>query len=267
MPLAPRISPVPATGAHVITVDDAAPLLRLRTGRLLAVDAPPRDLHDALAAEPAEHDHSGDVPRLIREVQERERDDEERRWPRARRDVAVVGAGVLAEEIARVLADWGAVVTRTASAAEPHGDAALVVSIADGAEERRDRALLDDLPAAGVARLRVYREGECVFVDPLAADEHDATAAQVSRRRVAAGTAPAALTAWHEHGPASDQPLDAATVALVTSRVLTLAVAWAQDDDALPRLRTTLWKLVPALGRTTEHPVLAYPAPHGRADR
>jgi hypothetical protein len=61
--------------------------------------------------------------------------------------------------------------------------------------------------------------------------------------------------------------MDAASVTLVTARVLTMSLAWAQDDEALPRLRTTLWKLVPALGRVTEHPVLAYPAPHPGAGR
>ena len=200
-------------------------------------------------------------------MQERERADEEHRWPAARRDVGLVGEGVLAEEIARVLEGWGARVARTASAATAQAAAALIVSVADGADERRDRAVLDDLLDQGVARLRVYREGECVFVDPLATETADATAAHVSRRRIAAGTAPGALEAWHGFGPASDHPLDSPTVALVTARVLTMALAWAQGDATLPRLRTTLWKLVPALGLVTEHPVIAYPTPHPRASR
>ncbi|MFB4354277.1 hypothetical protein RAC69_14085 [Microbacterium sp. LS_15] len=266
---APRISPLPSTGAHVVAVDGAPPLLRLRTGHHVALDSPPATLHDELAADTAP---SGYLRRLVFEVQERERRDDERRWPAARRHVGVVGTGVLAEEIARALEDWGARVTRAASAAaldEPAvlDDTALLVSVADGADERHDRAVLDDLPAPGAARLRVYREGECVLVDPLALDPADATATHVSRRRVAASTAPGAVEAWHGHGPASEHPLDAPTVALVTARVLTMTLAWAQDAPALADLRTTLWKLVPALGRVTEHPVLAYPAAHPRARR
>lgn len=266
----PRITPLPATGAHIVTIDGEPPLLRLRTGRHTALDSPPSALHDELAAErdadPDDADSSGYLARLTLEVQERERADEEHRWPAARRNVGLVGEGVLAEEIARVLEDWGARVTRTASAASVQA-AALIVSVADGADERRDRAVLDDLLAEGAAHLRVYREGECVFVDPLATGAADASAAHVSRRRIAASTAPAALDAWHRSGPASDLPLDSPTVALVTARVLAIAVAWAQDDDTLPRLRTMLWKLVPALGRVTEHPVIVYPAPHPRASR
>ncbi|KNY05269.1 hypothetical protein [Microbacterium sp. GCS4] len=262
----PRITALPSTGAHVVTAHGAAPLLRLRTGRHTALESPPAALHEALAADSLAADSSGYLSRLTLEVQEREHADEEQRWPPARRAVGLVGEGVLAEEISRALKEWGARVTRTASAASVQA-AALIVSVADGADERRDRAVLDNLPDHGAAHLRVYREGECVFVDPLATEAADATATHVSRRRVAASTAPGALDAWQRSGPASDRPLDSPTVALVTARVLTVALAWAQDDDTLPRLRTTLWKLVPALGRVTEHPVIAYPAPHPRASR
>ncbi|WZH36880.1 MAG: hypothetical protein PIR02_19355 [Microbacterium enclense] len=262
MPHHPRITPVPTTGAHVVTVAEDVPLLRLRTGDHTAIGAPPSELHGILDSPSPGSAASAYRDRLVGEIRDRESADDERRWPSARRRIGVVGTGVLADEIARVLGEWGARVGRGTSAAASPDSVALVISVSDGAAERRDHAVLDDLLAAGAARLRVYREGECVLVDPLAVDVTDITATQVARRRIAASTVPGALDAWQLQGPAADQPMDSASVTLVTARVLTMTLAWAQDDEALSRLRTTLWKLVPALGRVTEHPVLAYPAPH-----
>jgi hypothetical protein len=48
---------------------------------------------------------------------------------------------------------------------------------------------------------------------------------------------------------------------LTTSRILTLALAWAQGSASLTEYRSTLWKLVPATGTISEHPVLAYDPP------
>lgn len=261
MPHRPRITPVPTTGAHVVAVAEDAPILRLRTGDHTAIDSPLSELDGVLDSSSPGAAASAYRDRLLGEIQDRERADAERRWPSDRRRIGLVGTGVLADEIARVLGEWGARVGRDVSAAESRNPLALVISVSDGASERRDHAALDDLLAAGTARLRVYREGECVLIDPLAVDVTDVTATQVSRRRIAASNAPAALEAWHGHGPASDQPIDSATVTLVTSRVLTMILAWAHDHE-LAGLRTTLWKLVPALGRVTEHPVLAYPVPY-----
>lgn len=262
-----RITPLPSTGAHIVTVAEKAPLLRLRTGDHTAIGSPPPELHDLLDSSSAGAVGSAYRDRLVSEVRERERADGERRWPSARRSIGVVGTGVLADEIVRVLAAWGARVTTGSSVTEWRDSAALVISVSDGAKERCDHAALDDLLATGNARLRVYREGECVFVDPIALEVTDVTARQVSRRRIAASTVPDALDAWQGHGPAADQPVDSASVTLVAARVLTMTLSWARDDEALPRLRTTLWKLVPALGRVTEHPVLAYPAPYPGAGR
>jgi len=267
MPHHTRIIPVPTTGAHVVAVAEDAPLLRLRTGDHAAIGSPPSELHGVFDSPSPGAAASAYRDRLVREVRDRERADDERRWPSARRRIGVVGTGVLTDEIARALGAWGARVGRGVSGAEARDSLALVISVSDGASERRDHAVLDDLLATGTARLRVYREGECVLVDPLAVDVTDITATQVARRRIAASTVPGALGAWQRHGPVADQPTDSATVSLVTARVLTMALAWAQDDEALPRLCTTLWKLVPALGRVTEHSVLPYPAPYPGAGR
>lgn len=255
----PRILPLPDSGAHLVIGSDGRPRIRLRTGRFALVDAPPAELLDALESG-TDGEASAWLRRLTHEVQERESVDDLRRWPEDRRDVCLVGAGPFVDELTRVLGAWGARVTVVDAAAEPPGDAAIVVAYADDAHDRRRWAELDLLPQRGVAWLRVHREGENVLIDPLAVDASDPTSVQVATRRVAASSASASAEAWQQTGLPAVAAVDDATRTLALARSLHVILSWAQDGAELDRLRTTLWKLVPATGAVSEHTVLPFPA-------
>ena len=262
----PRILPLPDSGAHLVVGADGRPRIRLRTGRFALVDAPPAELFDGLASGVAD-ETSAYHRRLTREVKDREAADALRRWPEERRDVCVLGTGRLVDGLERALASWGARVTVADTAADVPGDAALVVAYAEHAHDRRRWAEYDLLPQRGIAWLRVHREGESVLIDPIGLDASDPTSVHVARRRVAASSAPAATEAWQQAGPAAAAPLDDATTVLVLARLLHVILAWAQDAAAIARLRTTLWKLVPATGSVGEHTVLPFPAAPPRVTR
>lgn len=128
----------------------------------------------------------------------------------------------------------------------------------------RERSALDHLPAAGTAVLRCYREGELIFVDPLAVEPQDPTGAQVLRRRLAASPAASELRAWLDAAPAADTghaDIPAAAKTILTARLLTTIAAWRQNAPALSTLRRTLWRLDTATLSASEHPVLAFPEP------
>ncbi|MFJ6533605.1 hypothetical protein [Microbacterium sp. NPDC091662] len=255
----PRILPLPDSGAHLVIGADGRPRIRLRTGRFVLVDAPRVALVEALASG-ADGERSTALDRLTLEVQGRETVDALRRWPEERRDVCLLGTGPLVDELERVLAAWGARVAVLDPEAAPSEHAALVVAYAEDAPGCRRWAELDQLPERGTAWLRVHREGEVVLIDPLALYPSDPTSVQVAARRVAASSAPASAEAWQQAGPLISGALDDATRALVLARLLHMILAWARDDAELDRLRTTLWKLVPAIGSVSEHTVLPFPA-------
>lgn len=254
-----RILPLPDSGAHLVLGADGRPRIRLRTGRFALVDAPPAELFGALESD-AESDAAVTLDRVTREVQEREAADALRRWPVERRAVCLIGTGPFVDELERMLAGWGAQVTVVDTASEPVDDAALVIAYAEGAHDRRRWAALDLLPQRGIAWLRVRREGESILIDPLAIDASDPTSSQVATRRLAASSAPASSEAWQHAGPPAAVPVDDATRVLALARTLHVILAWAQGGAELDRLRTTLWKLVPATGAVSEHTVLPFPA-------
>ncbi|WP_435748859.1 hypothetical protein [Microbacterium sp. PMB16] len=262
----PRILALPDSGAHLVVGSDGRPRIRLRTGRFALVDMPPADLFDALASG-IDGETSAYRDRLALEVKEREAADALRRWPAERRDVCVLGTGRLVDGLERVLAAWGARVTIAETASDVSDDAALVVAYAEEARDRRRWAEHDLLPQRGIAWLRVRREGESVLIDPLALDANDPRSVHVATRRVAASSAPASAEAWQQTGPPAAAPLDDATTVLVLARLLHVIHAWAQGDAELDRLRTTLWKLVPATGSVSEHTVLPFPAAPPRVIR
>lgn len=255
----PRILPIPDSGAHLVVGADGRLRVRLRTGRLALVDAPPGELFDALEHGTAD-DSTIPLDRLTVEVQQREAEDALRRWPEHRREVCIVGTSPLVDELERVLEAWGARVTVVEPASQPPDDAAIVVAYAEDAHDRRRWSALDLLPQRGVAWLRVHREGENILIDPLALDASDPTSAHVAMRRVAASSATASTEAWQQAGPTAATPVDGASRVLVLARLLHVIVAWAQDDEDVDHLRTTLWKLVPATGSVSEHTVLPFPA-------
>ncbi|WP_116246826.1 hypothetical protein [Nocardiopsis sp. FIRDI 009] len=285
MPPEPSAVPVPGTGAHVIVDGGRTDVVRTSSGHFLRLVSPPPGLLDALGGASGGAGEAAEYAAALRaRMSAREEEDAQRRWPGPRREVALVGGGPLVDAVADALTDWGASVTRhtdgaallaavdgTAGDDRENGGAAgppsegawpwgLVVAYADSPGERVGWDRLDALPSQGVAWLRAYREGENSFVDPICLSGDDPGAEQVYRRRLAASLVPRELDAWRRAAAAAAPPSPAAHT-LLTSRLLTLALAWAQDSDTLEGYRSTLWKLVPATGTVSEHPILAYDPP------
>ncbi|MCY9783921.1 hypothetical protein KIK06_08450 [Nocardiopsis sp. EMB25] len=285
MPPEPSIAPVPGTGAHVIVDGGRTDAVRTSSGRFLRLVSPPPRLLDALGGASGGDGEAAEYAAALRATMSaREEEDAQRRWPGPRREVALVGGGPIVDATADALTDWGAAVTRhtdgaallasvdgTADGDRENGATAgsraegawpwgLVVAYADSPAERGGWDRLDALPSQGVAWLRAYREGENGFVDPICLSADDPGSAQVYRRRLAASLVPRELDTWRRAAVADAPPSPAARM-LLTSRLLTLALAWAQDSEALQGYRGTLWKLVPATGTISEHPVLAYDPP------
>ncbi len=276
---------MPGTGAHVIVDSGGTGAVRTSSGRFLRLVSPPPGLPDVLGgASHGDPEASAYAETLRARMSAFEEEDAQRRWPGPRREVALVGRGPLIDAVADALTGWGAAVTRHTDGgsllalmdgaadddrrgggtAGPRGEGAwpwgLVVAYADSPVERVGWDRLDTLPSQGVAWLRAYREGENCFVDPICLNGDDPGAEQVYRRRLAASFVPRELDTWRRAAVAA-APASAAAHMLMTSRLLTLALAWAQGSDALGGHRTTLWKLVPATGTISEHPVLAYDPP------
>ncbi|MEV2277382.1 hypothetical protein AB0I72_17530 [Nocardiopsis sp. NPDC049922] len=285
MPPEPSIAPVPGTGAHVIVDGGGTGVVRTSSGHILRLVSPPPGLLDVLRGASSGHGEAAAFTEALRaRLSARQEEDAQRRWPGPRREVALVGGGQLVDTVAEALTDWGAAVTRHTDAAAllaamdgmadddredggtagPRGEGAppwgLVVAYADSPAERLGWDRLDALPSQGVAWLRAYREGENGFVDPICLNGDDPGAEQVYRRRLAASSVPHELDAWRRAAVADAPPSPAAHM-LLTSRLLTLALAWAQESDTLEGYRSTLWKLVPATGTVSEHPLLAYDPP------
>ncbi|GAB3213654.1 hypothetical protein ACQEU5_19585 [Marinactinospora thermotolerans] len=282
----PSIARVPGTGAHVLVDGEDTGIVRTSSGRFLRLHSPPPGLPEVLAgASEGDERTSAYAEKLRTEMAAREDDDARRRWPRPRGRVGLVGTGPLVDALAEALAEWNVAVTRhadgaallraldgavgggrdAAEATDPDrrdtGGWDLVIAYADSPAERVGWERLDALPGHGVAWLRAYREGENCFVDPICLTEDDPGAEQVYRRRLAASPTPREFDAWQRAAGTTTAPSPAART-LLTGRVLTVALAWAQGTAALEGYRTTLWKLVPATGTISEHPVLAYDAPH-----
>ncbi|WP_017594219.1 hypothetical protein [Nocardiopsis potens] len=268
------IAPVPGSGADVLLQHDGTGFVRTASGRFLRLRNPPPGLTAALSgAPPADGGTAGAyAERLAAETAEREDGDAERRWPAARRNTALVGAGAPADALAEALAGWGAAPARFPGAAELIAAGRerpwdLVIGYADSPGERAHWDLLDALPGRGTAWLRGYREGEVCYVDPIAVSPGDPTAEQVRRRRLAASPAPRGLDAWQRASAAPARELPRAARTLLEARILTVALAWARRAGALDRYRGTLWRLAAATGEIGEHPVLAYDPPPPLADR
>lgn len=254
-----RIIPLAEHGAHLITGADGRAVVRMRTGRFAVLGDKPVGLEDALSWTSFTEDERDYLARLTAELEARDSADDHARWPRDRRTIGVLGAGRILDELTGILSLWGVHVIRFDADADPPRAATLVLAYADSAAERSAWHRFDDLPGRGVAWLRAYREGECLLIDPLSLSRADATSEQVSRRRVAASLSPLEVDAWQRSTTAPTAPLDTATCALAVARLLQMLLSWAQSSEALPALRRTLWKFVPATGAVTEHTVLAYP--------
>ncbi|MBB6174915.1 hypothetical protein HNR23_004975 [Nocardiopsis mwathae] len=283
----PPIARVPGSGAHVLIERDGTGVVRTSSGTFLRLRHPPAGLIDALTGSPTDDEETGAyAEKLTAEMAAREDGDAERRWPTARRNVALVGEGTQVEVLADALAEWGVSPTRfpdgaallataggeptgddrrDAAAVGGHGPTArpwdLVIAYADSPAQRARWDELDTLPGDGVAWLRGYREGEICYVDPIGVSSGDPAAEQVRRRRLAASPVPRELDAWQRATAASPEELSFAARTLLTGRMLTVALAWAQQADTLAGYRSTLWKLVATTGTLSEHPVLAYDAP------
>mgnify|MGYP001198471805 CR=1 FL=1 len=266
----PLIARVPGTGADALVGPDGTGAVRTSSGRFLRLQNPAPGLVRALTGAPGEDAEDTDgaayAQKLAAEMAAREADDAERRWPGERRGIALVGQGAPVDALAEALDGWDLPATRFPDAADLPADRVwdLVVAYADAPRERAGWDALDRLPERGTAWLRAYREGGVCFVDPIAVSTDDPTAEQVRRRRLAASPVPGELDAWQRGAAASSrapEPLSPAASVLLTSRMLTVALAWAQQTDTLEGFRGTLFKFVAATGALSEHPVLAYDAP------
>lgn len=175
-----------------------------------------------------------------------------------RESAGILAPGSWRQDLAAALG--GHALTVFHSADDIPESAGLVLYIAAAPHERD---ALDHLPAAGTAVLRCYREGELIFVDPLAVEPQDPTGAQVRRRRLAASPAASELRAWLESAAAAAGPagIPAAAMTILAARLLTTIAAWQRDAPALLTLRRTLWRLDTATLLASEHPVLAFPEP------
>ncbi|GAB3474497.1 hypothetical protein [Nocardiopsis coralliicola] len=267
----PSLARVPGTGAHALMTGADSGVVRSASGRFLQLHSPPPDLPEALrGAAVASEESAAYASRLRSAMAEREHGDAQRRWPAPRRRAAVVGAGPPADAVAETLSTWevaverhsdGAALLHAWDRAPGRAGPPLVIAYADTPDQRAGWDRIDRAAHGGTAWLRAYREGETCFVDPLTAAAQDPGAGQVLRRRLAASPAPEAMDTWRRAAAAAP-PLSGAAHLLLTARILTVALAWARDEDGLEAYRRTLWKLVPATGAITEHTVLAYDPPH-----
>ena len=272
MPSAAHVVHLPGAAGHLVVVADEGLTVRTPSGELLRLQNPPYGTLAALT-EPtlAGKEVHAYLRALTDELAKRSAVLAERRWPVGRQSVLLVGAGPIVDELAAALRAWGCSVTAapTLDAAlgnprgvDSRGDAPLlVISYADSARERVAWQFAEAHLREGVAWLRAYREGELCFVDPLSLEEGDAGAEQVTRRRIAASLDPSCMLAWTTIAPGGGHP-DPYSRAMTVSRILTVALAWARQDDALKSYRRTLWKLVPHTGVVTEQVVLGHEPPY-----
>ncbi|KIH99554.1 hypothetical protein LP52_06660 [Streptomonospora alba] len=275
-----RLARLPGTGTDVLVDGDGTGAVRTPAGRFLRLRFPPPGLLDALAGTAGgEEASSAYADRLTEAMAARERDDAERRWPARRRDVVLLGGGPVLDALAEALGELGADITRhrggtadepAPSAVAPDSGIApeagpgcrrLVVAFAETPAERAGWAAFDSLPEQGTAWLGGYREGDNCFVDPIRLSADDPTADQVQKRRLAASPVARELAAWQRSASHAPPALPAAARTLLIGRMLTVALAWAQETDELARFRTSLWKYVSASATATEHTVLGYPEP------
>ncbi|MHA7304069.1 hypothetical protein ACX80E_02310 [Arthrobacter sp. TMN-49] len=152
-------------------------------------------------------------------------------------------------------------IANTGSLTQPHG---LVIQVAT---TRVERSTLDALPAAGTAVLRCYREGEILFVDPLATSAADPTGSQVVRRRLAASVASAELRYWLNtirSGDATLAGLPPLATQFLGLRIRAMVAAWQHDSPELAIHRRTLWRLDTRTLCSSEHPVLGFAEPAQR---
>lgn len=277
MPHTSPVLPLPETHAHVLSAPDGSTVLRLSSGRFLRVQAPPPGLLPALADDAQGTHETAEYVQVLRDtITTRETADAETRWPSQRRVVGLTGEAKVMDDVAHALQEWGVEPRRFATAHQlledrqrrlqsAGTDFSLVISYADAPRDRVDWQRLDELPTSGCAWLRAYREGQICFIDPLSINGEDPNSEQVRRRRLAATPTPGLFTTWHD-AVAPAEPLTTAAQVLVSARLLTTALAWAQTEQTLGRLRSTLWKLVPATGQISEHTVIGYDAPYAPAE-
>ncbi|WP_411732420.1 hypothetical protein [Paeniglutamicibacter sp.] len=143
----------------------------------------------------------------------------------------------------------------------PEAAHGLVVQVAATPTER---GILDALPEAGTAVLRCYREGEILFVDPLALTPSDPGGSQVLRRRLAASAAADELDGWLDTARPADGTLDglpALATQFLGARIRSMVAAWQYDTHELAALRRNLWRLDTRTLCSSEHPVLGFAEP------
>lgn len=193
--------------------------------------------------------------------------------PLAGRAVLVLGDKPLADELARRAAEEGAEVTRPGpeEIAAPDGALpglargmpAVVVWCLDSPVPEGLWDAADRLPAQGIGWLRCHCEGFQAWIEPLAAEAGDVTAADVRLRRLAASPAHRELAAyWAGHRTAEVRGRGTGAAALIAELLTVDLLVWAGCRPApggLP-VRRRLRRVDLRDLTVSEHPVLPVPA-------
>ncbi|GAA3045944.1 hypothetical protein GCM10017562_04300 [Streptomyces roseofulvus] len=277
-----------APGVDVVAVPSRGLAVRTPAGEFLSVRTRDAD-ENALLARLTGADATPEDEELRRVVRAFENagyladDPPAPQWPAARRAVRLLGAPALTGPLAAHLTALGAA-PRTAPAADApevrppdldallDGNPAAVVWCLDGPVPDGLWDAADRLPGHGVAWLRCHREGWQAYVEPLAAETGDVTAAHVRSRRLAATPAHRELAAYWTGPRTSGTPVRptlpaAALLAALLADDLRRWATDAPDTEGLParrRLRAVDLRTL----TVTEHPVLPVPpvAPTPRRD-
>ncbi|MEU8674855.1 hypothetical protein [Streptomyces sp. NPDC048560] len=194
--------------------------------------------------------------------------------PLTGRAVYVLGDKPMTDDLARRAAEEGADVRRPGreeiAALAEHGGVltdgkpAVVVWCLDSPVPEGLWDAADRLPAQGIGWLRCHREGFQAWIEPLAAEAGDVTAADVRLRRLAASPAHRELAAYwagHRTSEVRGRGAEAGTaliVELLTADLLAWAAGRRTEGGLPPRRRLRRVDLRDL--KVAEHPVLPVPA-------
>ncbi|QNE74275.1 hypothetical protein F0344_06315 [Streptomyces finlayi] len=266
-----------APGVELVTVPGQGLAVRTQDGEFLRVDTGQVAPEELVSRLEGGREGSPELERLVAAFEDAgyaERAMAPAALPLAGRAVLVLGDKPLADGLARRAAEEGADVTRPgpegiAAMAEartglPDGKPAVVVWCLDSPVPESLWDAADRLPAQGVGWLRCHREGCQAWVEPLAAEAGDVSAADVRLRRLAASPAHRELAAyWAGHRtPEVRAPGTEASAALIVELLTADLISWAagrHTTGGLP-VRRRLRRVDLRDLTVSEHPVLPVPA-------
>ncbi|MFC9242912.1 hypothetical protein ACFT7S_02350 [Streptomyces sp. NPDC057136] len=263
-----------APGVELVTVPGQGLAVRTQDGEFLRVDTGQVPSAELVARFEGGREGSPELEKLVAAFEGAGYAGECAALPLAGRAVLVLGDKPLADGLARRAAAEGAAVMRpghdeVAALAEegaglPHGVPAAVVWCLDSPVPEGLWDAADRLPALEIGWLRCHREGFQAWIEPLAAEAGDVTAADVRLRRLAASPAHRELAAyWAGRRTAETQGCGTeASAALIVELLTADLIAWAGGQHTTGRLpvRRRLRRVDLRDLTVSEHPVLAVPA-------